>query len=141
MAKDTTAMAEKGNPSYHFPGNVTFQHITNHNTEGGIIGNAPIIINQNFGQPRTESPTQQEEPPENTPEPVSKPDTIDINELLAYAEQRMNRAISRNTIVNILERAKIEPCGEIKVGKTWCKVYPRALAKETVDKWVTDKMK
>lgn len=142
MAKEPIAMAGNEKFIINNPGTVNIQDnstspVTNNNVQGGIIGSGTVHVHQHIEEQAVKTQTLQVKPAGGTPDADN--DTIDINELLAYAEQFAKRPVARNTITNILERGGIESCGEVKVDKTWCNVYPRARSKEAVERWATDK--
>jgi hypothetical protein len=140
MSKELVAMAGNEKFVINNPGTVNIQDkSTNNNVQGGIIGTGTVHVHQRIEEQAVKTQTFEVKPAAGIP--ADDNDTIDINELLAYAEQLAKRPVARNTITNILERGSIESCGEVKVDKTWCNVYPRARAKEAVEKWAADKTK
>ena len=68
-------------------------------------------------------------------------ETINLHGLLDYAEKLFGRAVSKNAVNNALERGKVASCGQVKVERTWCNVYPRAQSKEAIERWAADKTK
>jgi hypothetical protein len=136
MTKDTTAMAKNETPSYTFTAPVTITNATNHNAAGGIISNAPVTVNHYYDKSKpTPSTIDAEiiEPATVVPEA----ETASLDELVAYTETHMGRAVAENTVRNVLERNAVESCGEEKRGKARAKLYPKERAEKVLSDYVT----
>ncbi len=136
MTKEPIAMAKNENPSFTFTAPVTINASTNHNAPGGIIGNAPITIHQHFGKPPPTSSTIDAEIIEKAAV-VPNAETASIDELVAYTETHMGRAVAENTVRNELKRNAVESCGEEKRGRAWAKLYPKERAEKVLSDYVT----
>ena len=136
LTKDTTAMAKNDPPPFTFSDGITFNASTNHNAPGGIIGNAPITIHQHFDKPPLSSPTIDAEIIEKAAV-VPKTETASIEQLVAYTETLMGRAVSENTVRNVLERNAVESCDNEKRGRAWAKLYPKERAEKVLADYVT----
>ena len=144
MAKEFIAMSENGKFVINNPRTINIQdnstsHATNNNVQSGIIGSGTVHVHHHIEERKVEARDLRENPAASVPDKVADNDTIDINELLVFAEQLMKRPVARNTITKILERGHIESCGEVKIDKNWCNVYPRVRSKEAIAQWVADK--
>ncbi len=136
MTKDTTIMAKTEKPSFTFSAPVTINASTNHNAPGGIIGNAPITIHQHFGKPPPTSSTIDAEIIEKAAVDPNA-ETASIDELVAYTETLMGRAVAENTVRNVLERNAVESCDGEKRGRAWAKLYPKERAEKVLADYVT----
>ena len=134
--KEPTAMAKNETPPFTFSGDITFNASTNHNAPGGIIGNAPITIHQHFGKPPPTSSTIDAEIIEKAAV-VPKTETASIEQLVAYTETLMGRAVAENTVRNVLERNAVESCDGEKRGRAWAKLYPKERAEKVLADYVT----
>ena len=134
-AKETTAMAKDGNPSFTFSAPVTINASTNHNASGGIIGNAPITIHQHFDKP---PPAPSIIDAEIIAEAAVVPnaETASLDALQEYAESLMGKALAENTVRNVLERAAVESCGEENRGRARAKLYPKEQAEKALADYV-----
>ena len=136
MTKEPIAMAKNENPSFTFTAPVTINASTNHNAPGGIIGNAPITIQQHFDKP---PPVPSTIDAEIIKEAAAAPkaETANLDELVAYTETLMGRAVSENTVRNVLERNAVESCDNEKRGRAWAKLYPKERAEKVLADYVT----
>ncbi len=128
-------MAKSETPPFTFSGDITFNASTNHNASGGIIGNAPITIQQHFDKP---PPAPSIIDAEIITEAAAAPkaETASLDELRDRAETFMGKPLAENTIRNILERAAVESCGEEIRGRARAKLYPKEQAEKAIGDYV-----
>lgn len=139
---ESHAMTEKPKVIIQNPGNVTINNNTTHNNvQGGIIGSGSVTVHQHFEKPEATNPATEPQPVEPV-KLIPIKEAVNIDELLAYAETLMGKAMAENTVRNILERAEIESCGEEKRGRARAKTYPREQAEKAISDYiVTNKEK
>jgi hypothetical protein len=136
VIKDTTTMAKNEPPPITFTGPVSITNATNHNAPGGIISNAPVTVNHYYDKSKPAPSTIDAEIIEPATV-VPEAETASLDELVAYTETHMGRAVAENTVRNVLDRNAVESCGEEKRGKARAKLFPKERAEKVLSDYVT----
>lgn len=118
------------------PENVTVNHTETHNkVQGGIIGSGTVTVHQHFGNQQP-SATVPDDKTVQAVEIVDSEDAANIGDLHDYAETLLGRALAGNTVRNVLDRAKIDSCGNEKRGRALAKLYPKKKALSAIAEYV-----